>query len=160
MQVYPYQRLLTFAYAARWAYRRNPAFYNFDELGGDCTNFASQCIYAGSGVMNDTPTYGWYYFDLNNRSPSWTGVQYLYDFLTTNEGIGPFAEVVDVSALQVGDVLQLGHANGVFYHTPVVVRNDNGRIFVAAHTFDAFMRPLDTYTYNQARGLHIVGVRK
>ncbi len=47
-------------YAHRWAYGRNPAFYDYEHLGGDCTNFASQCIYAGSGVMNFTPTFGWY----------------------------------------------------------------------------------------------------
>ena len=26
-------------YAEYWAYRRNPSFYSFDRIGGDCTNF-------------------------------------------------------------------------------------------------------------------------
>ena len=59
-------------------------------MGGDCTNFASQCIYAGSGVMNYTPTMGWYYSSGSNRSPSWTGVVYLYNFLTGNKSAGPY----------------------------------------------------------------------
>ena len=55
MTLYPYDRQAAVDYAHRWAYHRNPNFYNFDELGGDCTNFASQCLYAGTGVMNYTP---------------------------------------------------------------------------------------------------------
>ena len=61
-------------YAKTWALSRNPQFYNFDKLGGDCTNFVSQCIYAGCGVMNFTKDIGWYYKSLNDRSASWCGV--------------------------------------------------------------------------------------
>ena len=31
-------------YAQKWALSRNPAYYNFDDIGGDCTNFVSQCL--------------------------------------------------------------------------------------------------------------------
>ena len=86
-----YNRENAVAYAKKWAYGRNPKYYDFSDLGGDCTNFASQCIYAGSGVMNYTPTYGWYYISVNNRAPAWTGVDELYRFLTTNRGAGPRA---------------------------------------------------------------------
>ena len=71
----PYNRIEAVIYAHRWAYSCNPAFYDFEEIGGDCTNYASQCIYAGTGVMNFTPTFGWYYIDTNDRSPSWRGVE-------------------------------------------------------------------------------------
>ena len=50
--ILPYDRGAAVHYAHRWAYDRNPAYYDFSELGGDCTNFASQCLYAGSGVMD------------------------------------------------------------------------------------------------------------
>ena len=40
------------------------------------TSPPSACI-AGSGVMNFTPTCGWYYIDANQKAPAWTGVQYL-----------------------------------------------------------------------------------
>ena len=66
----PYDRAKAVAYAHEWAYGRNPRFYDFSNIGGDCTNFASQCLYAGSGVMNYSPTNGWYYINLNSRSPS------------------------------------------------------------------------------------------
>lgn len=88
----PYRRLNAVLYAHRWAYSRDPQFYNYEAIGGDCTNFASQCIYAGTGVMNETPLYGWYYINANNKSPSWTGVEYLYDFLTRpRASLGPVA---------------------------------------------------------------------
>ena len=72
----PYNRQAAVAYAHRWAFGRNPAYSNFDGMGGDCTNFASQCLYAGTGIMNFTPTYGWYYLSLNDRAPAWTGVEW------------------------------------------------------------------------------------
>ena len=160
MEIIDYDRQAAFRYAKEWAFKRNPKFYNFNNIGGDCTNFASQCIYAGAGVMNYTPTFGWYYISVNDRTPSWTGVEYLYNFLVGNDGVGPFAEEVALERLEVGDIVQLGTATGDFYHSPVVVRIANGRIYVAAHTYDAFNRPLSSYNFAKARGIHILGVRK
>lgn len=48
MKIIDYDRDKSVAYAKKWAYGRNPKFYDFSNLGGDCTNFASQCIYAGA----------------------------------------------------------------------------------------------------------------
>lgn len=160
MEIIKYDRQAAFEYAKKWAFKRNPKFYNFDNIGGDCTNFASQCIYAGAGVMNFTPTFGWYYINLNDRAPAWTGVEYLYNFMVNNDGVGPFAEDAPLNKLEVGDVVQLGTATGDYYHSPVVVAVRSGKIYVAAHTYDAFMRPLSSYNFARARGIHILGVRK
>ncbi len=161
MNIIPYDRRAAFAYAKRWAFGRNPAFYNFDNLGGDCTNFASQCIYAGAGVMNYTPVFGWFYKSTNDRTASWTGVEYLYNFLVGNkEGVGPFAVETDRKGIDVGDIIQLGRANGDFYHSPVVVGFANGVPLIAAHSYDAFMRSVDSYRFERIRYLHVVGVRK
>ena len=70
MELQPYRREEAAAYARHWAYGRNPEFYDYERIGGDCTNFASQCIYAGTGVMNYTPTFGWYYIDADNKAPA------------------------------------------------------------------------------------------
>ena len=160
MKVLEYDRAAAVAYAKQWAFKRNPAFYDFSNLGGDCTNFASQCIYAGAKVMNYTPTYGWFYKSLNSRTPSWTGVEYLYNFLTSNEGVGPFAKEVPLSEIQPGDIVQLGRETGDYYHSPVVVNVSNGQIYVAAHTYDAYNKPLNSYNFARARGIHILGYRK
>ncbi len=155
-----YDRAAAVAYAKKWAFGRNPKFYDFSKIGGDCTNFASQCIYAGAGVMNYTPVLGWFYKSANDRTASWTGVEYLYNFLVNNKGEGPFAEEAPLEELEVGDIVQLGRATGDFYHSPVVVSVSGGRILVAAHSYDAYNKPLYSYNFQQVRGLHILGVRK
>ncbi len=160
MTVINYDRAAVYEYAKRWAFGRNPAFYDFSAIGGDCTNFASQCIYAGAKIMNFTPVFGWFYRSVNDRTPSWTGVEYLYNFLVNNDGVGPFAEEVPLSSLEVGDIVQLGTANYDYYHSPVVVKVENGRIYIAAHSYDAFLRPLSSYNFARARGIHILGVRR
>lgn len=36
-----YNREKAVEYAQKWALSRNPQFYDFDSLGGDCTNVGS-----------------------------------------------------------------------------------------------------------------------
>lgn len=156
---FPYNRTNALLYARRWALARNPLFSNFSGIGGDCTNFVSQCLYAGSCVMNYTPTFGWYYRSPDDRAPAWTGVEFFYNFLTGNDGVGPYASETEEGELQVGDVIQLGDETGDFYHTLFVTGFTGSTYLIAAHSDDALDRPLDTYTYAQARFLHIEGVR-
>jgi len=161
-----YQRERAVAYAERWALSRNPLFYNFAGSGGDCTNFVSQAILAGSCTMNDTPTYGWYFRSAADRSPSWTSVEYLYDFLTgkpefamANGGIGPFGREVSAGLARVGDVVQLADEAGDFYHTLLITAVTPDEFLVSAHTNDALNRPLSSYSYARVRYIHIDGVR-
>lgn len=157
MRVKDYNRTAAVAYARRWALSRNPAYYDFEEIGGDCTNFASQCLYAGAGVMNFTPVMGWYYRSSSDRTASWSGVEYLYNFLVGNQSVGPYAHVALQREVQPGDIVQLGR-DGDFYHSPVITAV-TPTILVAAHTFDALDRPLASYQYETARFLHVDGVR-
>lgn len=154
-----YNREQAAAYARRWALDRNPLFENYSGLGGDCTNFVSQSIYAGSCVMNYTETFGWYYISPTDRAPAWTGVQFLYNFLTGNTGIGPFASETEPDRLEVGDVIQLGNADGEYYHSLLVTEIEDGEYLVSAHSNDVLDRPLSSYMYEKARFLHIEGVR-
>jgi hypothetical protein len=66
---------------------------------------------------------------------------------------------VSQSEAQPGDIVQLGHANGDYYHSPVILAT-RPEILVAAHSYDALDRPLRTYSYGVLRFLHIEGVRK
>ena len=161
MYTIPYNRDAAVAYARRWAMSRNPAYFNFENLGGDCTNFASQCLYTGSGVMDFTPTYGWYYIDANKKSPSWTGVIYLYNYLVRKEkSLGPSALETDRREMAPGDIVQLSFDGLSYQHTPVVVAVTPRDILVAAHSYDADYRPLSTYEYQRAKFLHVTGVWK
>ena len=155
MREMEYDRTAAVNYAEQWAFRRNPAYYDFSGLGGDCTSFVSQCLYAGSGIMNFP---NWYYYSSYDRAPSWAGVDELYDFLVNNQGVGPFASEAGAEQILIGDVIQLGREDGTWYHTLLVVATDPV-IYVAAHTNDAFMRPLYSYDFAAARYLHIDGVR-
>lgn len=154
-----YVRARALAYARRWAFARSPLFNDYSPYGGDCTNFVSQCLLAGALVMNETPIFGWYYKNDGDRAPAWTGVEELYRFLTENTGAGPFGREVAEGEAVPGDVVQLGRAADDFYHTLLVMEAGEGGITVAAHTNDAFLRPLSNYEYALARFVHIEGVR-
>lgn len=163
----PYNRAAAVAYAHRWAYGRNPAFYDYEHIGGDCTNFASQCVYAGSGVMNYTRDFGWYYISANDKAPAWTGVEYFYNFMTRSaENAGPVARAASISELLPGDVVQLSFDGDRWNHSPVVVRLlrtpaiQPADVLIAAHSYDSDNRPLNTYDYRGIRFLHFLGVRK
>ncbi len=116
--------------------------------------------------MNFAPLFGWFYRSANDRTPSWTGVEYFYRFLIENggtagigNGAGPFAEEVPVDRLEIGDFVQFGRATDDFYHTPVVVGFQGDMPLLAAHSYDAYNRPLNSWNYRKIRGLHILGVR-
>lgn len=156
----PYNRQAVLDYAEKWALARNPKFYDFETIGGDCTNFASQCLYAGCNVMNYKPTFGWYYIDVKSRTPSWSGIPFFYNFLINNKGAGPFSVASNESEIMPGDIIQLGDENGNFYHSLVITEIKDGEIFVAAHTYDVYRKALSEYFYSKARFLHIVGARK
>lgn len=155
-----YNRKQAVDYARKWAYERNPLFYNFTGIGGDCTSFVSQCVYAGCCEMNYNGGNGWYYVDLNNRSPSWSGVSFFYNFLVGNKANGPFAVEVAEGNLEPGDVIQLQNEGGRFYHSLLVTGYAQGTYLVSAHSDDAFNRRLDSYSYAGARFLHIEGYRE
>ena len=140
--------------ALKWALARNPMYLNYDNLGGDCTNFISQCLYAGVGEMNYRG-YGWYYIDGNNKSPSWTGVRFLYEFLINNEYEGPRGKLINKNELEIGDIIQLSFNNGVFGHSLIVTSLDDDEIRVCAHTIDSKNRLLETYDYQDIRYLKI-----
>lgn len=157
MQLLPYDRQKAADYAKTWAYRRNPRYFNFDGIGGDCTNFVSQCIYAGCGVMNDTKDTGWYYRSPTDRAAAWSGVDYLYRFLTRSRDTpGPVAHNTGLDGILTGDVIQLQNAQGLWYHT-LFVCEPGPNPLVAAHTMDVYRRPLSSYSYHAARFLHLEG---
>ena len=158
MRTVLYNRRAAVDYARKWALGRNPVYYDFTGIGGDCTNFVSQCIYAGAGQMNYTPDTGWYFRSLYDRAAAWTGVEYLYVFLVMNQSVGPFAVQVGRNEIVPGDVIQLGNDYGEYYHS-LLVSEIFPEILVCAHTNDALDRPLSTYNYASARFLHIDGVR-
>ena len=162
----PFDPVRAVEYARRWALDRNPLFIDFTGIGGNCTNFVSQAILAGSCVMNPTPDFGWYYFSEDDRAPAWSSVEFFYDFMTgapmfaeVNGGIGPYAVEIPRRRAVPGDVIQYADSAGDWYHTVIITAVENGEIYVAAQTDDALDRPLSSYRFANARFLHVEGVR-
>lgn len=159
----PYNRERAVEYARRWALSRNPLFIDFTGSGGDCTNFVSQCILAGGGVMNFTQTFGWYYISPANRAPAWSGVDEFFDFMTGNEefvrengGTGPRGfDVTDEAQIEIGDVIQLANGDGEFYHSLIISEISDNNILVCAHSDDSLDRSIYTYNFASLRIIHI-----
>lgn len=154
-----YNRERAVDYAHEWAYGRNPAYLSFNGIGGDCTNFISQCIHAGGAQMNYTKDTGWYYISSTDRAAAWTGVEYLYRFLINNKSVGPYAEEVSAREMEKGDIVQLSFIRGQFSHSLIVVETGNipsvNNIKIATHTIDADYRDLDSYYVQDMRFLKI-----
>ncbi|PWL70098.1 MAG: amidase [Clostridiales bacterium] len=157
-----YDRLLAVQYAHKWAFHRNPNYADFEEMGGDCTNFVSQCVLAGGGRMDPRPIYGWYYYSLHDRAPAWSGVEAFYRFLTTPHKTGPTAVEIELEQAEPGDVVQLVTAGARFHHAAVIVETSPfptlENTLVACHSFDSDFRALSTYNIRKLRFLHITAV--
>ncbi len=155
-----YDRAKAVGYAQRWALSQNPDFGYFGGLGGDCTNYISQCLFAGSGVMNFDYLKGWYFRSMTDRSPSWTSVAKLQNFLLRkDEGVGVFAQIVAMQEIEEGDIIQLRQNKTHFNHSVIVSKIVGGEIYVCAHSNDALDRPLSSYNALALMPLHILGVR-
>ena len=156
-----YIREKAIEYAYTWWNKRNPEFYNFDELGGDCTNFVSQCLFYG-GISMNYASLGWFYKSLNYRSPSWTGVDEFYNFSTNNKsGFGVKCELCNLNDIKIGDIVQLQLNNeNEFHHTALITKIlgdvNLQNILVACHSSNAKDKPLSSYNCKQIRFLKVL----
>ncbi len=164
-KLFEYDRLKALNYAHKWALEPNPAYYDFSKIGGDCTNFISQVLFAGTGYMNYTVDTGWYYIDVNNRAPAWTGVNFLYSFLINNRSVGPLGVEVNIRDIELGDIIQLSfNSPHEFNHSLIVVNTgvypDFNNIQIATHSDNRDYYPLLNYNWKYIRFLHIKGFKK
>lgn len=154
-----YNRQAAVDYAHKWAFKRNKRYINFTGIGGDCTNFISQCIHAGGAPMNYKKTFGWYYNSSTDRTPSWSGVQYFYNFLVKNKSTGPKGRPISINELEIADVIQLSFDGTTWGHSLLVVDivgpPTPENILIATHTDDSDYRPLSTYNVMDRRYIKI-----
>jgi len=126
----PYRREAAVAYAERWWNEPNPAYENFEV---NCTNYVSQCLFAGEAPMNYTgrrPSGWWYKGYSNNQemwSFSWAVAGSLSQYLANPRTYGLRAESVTApELLRLGDVIcydwegngRVGHSTVVTAFTP------------------------------------------
>lgn len=127
-------------YALEYALGMNPKFGNYEKWGGDCTNYVSQCLYAGDIPFDHEGIdvrYEWYWYSESNRTPSWTAANSLKFYMENNNSLGnenlSFGLVAQVSSLNQllrGDLVQLVDSNGYAYHSMIVTGYlvKNGRV--------------------------------
>ncbi|WP_027410493.1 amidase domain-containing protein [Anoxybacteroides tepidamans] len=159
---YVYDRIKAVQYAETWWNSYNPKFPKFSV---DCTNFISQCLYAGGVPMVGYPnrSKGWWMKN-GSWSYSWTVANAFRWYLSGNH-IGLQAiEVSSPEKLVPGDVICYDfQGDGRFDHSTIVVAKDQkGMPLVNAHTTNSRMRywsyeDSTAYTPNiQYKFFHIV----
>lgn len=170
-----YDRTAAVAYAMDWvdplSVIRNDAWGRYDEYGGNCNNYISQCLYAG-GIPMDTEgeeQWKWYGDSVNTRqtasgrSGSWAGVEEFYDYAEGNTGYGLAADTTaNLYTGQAGDILQYG-VNGVWNHSVIitdVVKGADGSVkdyLINSNTTDRINYPASAYAYSDLRLIRILG---
>ncbi|WAM33216.1 amidase domain-containing protein [Caldicellulosiruptor morganii] len=137
---------------------RGITFANFANDGGDCTNFASQVLFAGymnmiyssaSGIESNTNY--WFYRTPTNRSTTWTGANYFRQHWGNFDGSGynrayqvriypvwyaieRFSSVV-LGFLKEGDIVQhVRYDNCEAYHSQVIVSKTSTDLLYAQHS--------------------------
>lgn len=168
---YEYDRISAVQYAMKWALSRNPEYKDYEDLGGDCTNFISQCMHAGKIPMDNIGKNiitQWYWYSDKERTPSWTGAQFFYNYFLNNnkEGtsnFGAYASYTDYYNLELGDLVQLIDGERA-YHTMIVTEkiyyNDMVVDYlVCQHSMDLLNYPL-SYKIGEKRYIKIFGYYK
>lgn len=105
-----YNRENAAAYGLKYSLTPNNKYANYESLGGDCTNFVSQCLLAGGIPQDNNGIYKWYWHSDYNRWPSWTSARELRRYLLNNNGseknFGVKATESNFENVEIGDVVQ------------------------------------------------------
>jgi cell wall-associated NlpC family hydrolase len=135
----PYNREQAVQYAALWWSGNHPAFRRMPD---NCTNFISQCLFAGGLPMEHTGRRdrGWWYAGPNEQwSFSWAVSNSFRWYL---EKSGRAEQRPSATDLELGDlILYDWDSDGVWTHSTIVVGYDAAREpLVAAHTVPSWGR--------------------
>jgi hypothetical protein len=165
-----YDRNKAIAYADTYYHDRNKDWYNFTDEGGNCQNYASQCLLQGGIEMDfsgdeqwkcyvNDPDYDPYINEdptPEGRTRSWVNVGYFYNYAKWNEGKGLVADVnVNLYYAQPGDIIMVGN-NGLV-HTVIVSKVVDGHILVHSNSIDMKDYPIEAYTYTDIMLIKILG---
>lgn len=165
----PYDREAAAAYAKKWALGHNPNYKNYEDWGGDCTNFISQAVHAGKipfdHIGNDILTQ-WYWYSDKSRTPSWTAAEPFYKYISRNntentQNFGIYTRPAEYNELEIGDIVQLTYEGSAFHTmiiTEVILEGDYLIDYlVSQHTYDLQNYPLSLKTEGERRYIKILG---
>jgi len=140
-----YDRQATVNYANRWWDSNNPAYLAFKD---NCTNFASQCLFAGGGPMNYTGKreLGWWYVGMDHHQELWSfswAVAHALQTYAVRSATGLHGKAVSSpQELELGDMISYDwNGDGRFQHNAIVTAKDGmGMPLVNAHTTNSKQR--------------------
>lgn len=164
-----YNRDEAVKYAYLYADDRNPLYYDFSSIGGNCANYASQALFAGGIPMDPYGSAKWKYYDSSydvtedekGRTPSWTATYYFYLYAKDNSGFGMCSDVdVNIFYASKGDIIQVGYDD--YTHTTIAVDvvYKDGKILdilLNSNTVGLENYPMLGYTYENKRLIKILG---
>jgi len=135
-----YNRVKAVEYANIWWNSYNPRFKVFED---DCTNFVSQCLWAGGAPFSfGERSRGWWYKGEGNTanwSFSWAVAHSLRWYLANSNSGLRATEVANPRDLELGDVICYDFdGDGKWQHNSIVTAKSlNGFPLVNAHTVNS-----------------------
>ena len=120
-------------YADTYWLNYNPAYSDYNSVGGDCANFVSQAIEAGGMPMDEN----WFWRSYSDRSSSWT---YVPDQRKYFAAKGKLIDNPDQSQVKKGNPVWYLNSSGTRYsHAAICVgTNSAGTPIVDAHNSDRY----------------------
>ncbi len=179
----PYDAAAAVAYAERFALSYNRLFFSYRGLGGDCQNFASQCVWAGLGGKNTsaavnlkmppmirTGPRAWFQSDQFSHDVfgHWTAVQPFSRYILAGrlQDPGPIGTITNgLANAAAGDLIQISDGK-TWFHVYIVVAHTGTQgmrttkdLWVSAHTTDRNRQWLATLITSAipVRTVHFIG---
>lgn len=127
-----YNPLAAVRYARKYALNYNPEYNSYGGIGGDCTNYISQCIKAG-GIRT---TNVW-----KPYSHPWIRVNELYYYLLRN---GNGVDITKNKSYPIGSIIQFfSNKKGYYSHSGIITESlANGDYLYCCHSYDKLDFPL------------------
>lgn len=172
-----YDRNKAVAYASKWVSPdralRNPKWFVYDDMGGNCNNYISQCLFAGGIPMDiyGPMDFQWkWYSDMVNpkqvsrgRAPAWTGVNEFYTYCRKNTGFGLVSSAdSNFYSGEKGDIIFYGTEDN-WHHAVIItdiVKDNKGHpidYLINSNTTDRINYPVSAYSYSNMRLVKVLG---
>lgn len=167
----PYNREDAVSYSYNYITKRNSEWFDYSDIGGNCQNYVSQCLYSGGIPADESGSIynQWKHHDsaINEtegvgRSYSWTTVGYFYDYIKSNveNGICALPDS-NFYLIEKGDVAEVGYdkrwGHTVLITESVKINNEIVDYLVNSNTVNLENYPLLAYTYPDLRFIKILG---
>lgn len=143
-----------------YEYKYNPDYRNYNYLGGDCANFASQMLYEAGNF----PKNGSWNYSRGSGSKAWVNANAFNNFMLYNGrgtriARGPYSEILEASYnLLPGDYIAYEKKGKVVHISLVSGIDSKGYILVNSHNADRHRVPWDLGWSNNGITFNLVQV--